>query len=69
MTMRHYDSSQDRTFNCAVLYINAGGRRKQATVKTIAPAADLAMALAERIVRADNRRRVQSVYYTSAIEQ
>jgi hypothetical protein len=67
--MRHYDSSADRTFNCAVLYVNTGGRRKQATVKTIAPAADLAMALAERIVRADNRRKVQSVYYTTAIQQ
>jgi len=67
--MKHYDSSADRRFNCSVLYINTGGRRKQATIKTIAPAADLAMALAERIARADKRRRVQNVYYVTAIEQ
>jgi hypothetical protein len=67
--MRHYDSRHDRTFNCAVLYTNTGGRRKQANIKTIAPAADLAMELATKIVRTDKRRRVQSVYYTSAIKQ
>ena len=67
--MRHYDSSHDRTFNCAVLYINTGNRRMQATIKTIAPAADLAMELATKIVRADKRRKVKSVYYTTAIEQ
>jgi|DEB19_MinimDraft_3_1074340.scaffolds.fasta_scaffold724219_1 hypothetical protein len=65
----HYDSSNDRTFNCAVLYINTGNCRKQATIKTIAPAADLAMELAIKIVRADKRRKVKSVYYTTAIEQ
>jgi hypothetical protein len=69
MTMRHYDSRNDRTFNCAILYVNTGERRKQANVKTIASAADIALDLAERIVRADKRRKVKSVYYTSAIEQ
>jgi hypothetical protein len=67
--MRHYDSSHDRLFNCAVLYITASNCRKQANLKTIAPAADLAMELAEKIVRADKRRRVKRVYYTRAIEQ
>ena len=67
--MRHYDTSNDRLFNCAVLYINTGNRRKQARVKTIAPAADLAMDLATKIVRADKRRKVKSIYYTTAIEQ
>lgn len=67
--MRHYDSSHDRVFNCAVLYITASNHRKQATIKTIAPAADLAMELAEKIVRADKRRKMKSVYYTTAIEQ
>jgi hypothetical protein len=67
--MRHYNSSTDRLFNCAVLYVNTGNRRMQATVKTTAPAADLAMELATKIVRADKRRKVKSVYYTTAIEQ
>jgi len=67
--MRHYDSRHDRTFNCAILYVNTGGRRKQANVKTIANAADIALDLAEKLVRADKRRKVKSVYYTSAIEQ
>jgi len=67
--MRHYDSSRDRTYNCAILYVNTGGRRKQANVKTIASAADIALDLAEKLVRADKRRKVKSVYYTSAIEQ
>lgn len=67
--MKHYDSSHDRTFNCAVLYITASNHRKQATIKTIAPAADMAMDLAIKIVRADKRRKVKSVYYTTAIEQ
>lgn len=67
--MKHYDSSYDRVFNCAVLYVNTSNHRKQATVKTIAPAADLAMELATKIVRADNRRKVKNVYYTTAIEQ
>jgi hypothetical protein len=67
--MMHYDSSNDRAFNCAVLYINTGNCRKQATIKTIAPAADLAMELAIKIVRADKRRKVASIYYTTAIEQ
>jgi hypothetical protein len=64
--MMHYDY---RTFNCAVLYLNTGNRRKQANIKTIAPAADLAMELATKIVRTDKRRKVKSVYYTTAIEQ
>ena len=67
--MNHYDSSHDRTFNCAVLYINESNRRMQANVKTIAPAADLALDLAEKLVRTDKRRKVKSVYYTTAIEQ
>lgn len=67
--MKHYDSRNDRTFNCAVLYINESNRRMQATIKTIAPAADLAMDLAIKIVRADKRRKVKSVYYMTAIEQ
>jgi hypothetical protein len=67
--MKHYDSSYDRVFNCAVLYVNTSNHRKQATIKTIAPAADLAMELATKIVRADNRRKVKNVYYTTAIEQ
>jgi len=67
--MRHYDSRHDRTFNCAILYINESNRRMQANVKTIAPAADLALDLAEKLVRADKRRKVKSVYYTTAIEQ
>jgi len=67
--MRHYDSSTDRIFNCAVLYITANNHRKQANLKTIAPAADLAMELAVKIVRADKRRKVQTIVYTGAIEQ
>ena len=67
--MNRYDSNADRAFNCTVCYINTGNRRKQATIKTIAPAADLAMALAEKIARADNRRMIKSVYYITAIEQ
>jgi hypothetical protein len=49
--------------------VNTGERRKQANVKTIASAADIALDLAEKLVRADKRRKVKSVYYTSAIEQ
>ena len=67
--MRHYDSRHDRTFNCAILYINESNRRMQANVKTIAPAADISLDLAEKLIRADKRRNVKSVYYTSAIEQ
>jgi hypothetical protein len=69
MIMRHYDSSHDRTFNCTILYVNTGERRKQANVKTIASAADIALNLAEKLVRDDKRRKVKNIYYTSAIEQ
>jgi len=66
--MKHYDSRYDHLFNCAVLYINTGNRRKQANLKTIAPAADLAMELAIKIVRADKRRKVRAIEFMEAIE-
>jgi hypothetical protein len=67
--VRHYDSRHDRTFNCAILYINESNRRTQANVKVIAPAADLALELAEKIIRTDGRRKVREIVYMEAIEQ
>lgn len=59
--MKHYDSSYDRRFNCAVLYLNNSNRRMQANIKTIAPAADMAMELATKIVRAERDQLLRTV--------
>ena len=58
-----------RHFNCMVTYETVGGRRKSAHCKTSAAAADIALDIAERQLRADKRRRVARVVYGKAIEQ
>lgn len=58
-----------KDFNCMVTYETVGGRRKSAHCKTRAAAADIALDIAERQLRADKRRRVARVVYGKAIEQ
>jgi hypothetical protein len=67
--MRRYSSLFDRLFNCLVVYSTPAGRRVNVSIRVIAPSADLAMELAEKIVRADKRRAILSVEYAKAIQQ
>lgn len=67
--MNHYDSSTDRLFNCTLVYLTPTGKRIHFRTKAIAPAADLALDLAQRHLAHDSRRRVQTVEYMEAIEQ
>lgn len=56
-------------FNCCVTYLTPAGRRRHSHHKTRAIAADIALDIAERQLRADKRRRVASVVYGEAIQQ
>lgn len=67
--MNHYDSSTDRLFNCLLVYYTPAGKRVHYRTKAIAPAADLALDLAQRHITHDSRRKVQTVDYMEAIEQ
>lgn len=55
-------------FNCLLIYYTASGYRRQSHHHTIAPAADLALDIAERQLRNDKRRRVGRVVYGKAIQ-
>lgn len=67
--MAYFDTSYDLLFNCTVVYITPSGARKHFRAKTIAPAADLALEIAEKLLRTDKRRQVHAVEYTEAIQQ
>jgi len=67
--VNYYDSSTDRLFNCTLVYHTPAGKRIYFRTKAIAPAADLALDLAQRHLTHDSRRRVQTVEYMEAIEQ
>jgi len=67
--VNHYDSSTDRLFNCLLVYHTPAGKRIHFRTKAIAPAADLALDLAQRHLTHDTRRRVQSIVYMEVIEQ
>lgn len=56
-------------FNCLLVYLTPAGHRRQSNHKTRAIAADIALEIAERQLRADKRRRVASVVYGEAIQQ
>ena len=58
-----------RDFNCRLVYYTPAGRRCHSYHKTRAIAADLAIEIAEKQLRADKRRRVARVTYGEAIEQ
>jgi hypothetical protein len=66
--VNRYDSSTDRLFNCMLVYHTPAGKRIHFRTKAIAPAADLAVELAERQLRSDRRRRVGSTVYTQAVQ-
>lgn len=55
-------------FNCLLIYVTPGGYRRQSHHRTIAPAADLALDIAERQLRGDRRRRVAKVVFGKAIQ-
>lgn len=55
-------------FNCLLEYYTPGGYRRQSHHSTIATAADLALEIAEKQLRADKRRRVAWVSYGKAIQ-
>lgn len=55
-------------FNCLLIYYTASGYRRQSHHRTIATAADLALEIAEKQLRADKRRRVGRVVYGKAIQ-
>lgn len=56
-------------FNCRLIYYTPGGYRRHSFHRTRAIAADLAIEIAEKQLRADKRRRVASVVYGEAIQQ
>ncbi len=56
-------------FNCLLVYRTPAGHRRQSRHKTRAPAADLAMDIAEKQLRRDRRRKVDRVTYAEAIQQ
>lgn len=56
-------------FNCRLTYVTPAGHRRHSRHKTRAIAADIALEIAERQLRADKRRRVARVTYGEAIEQ
>lgn len=56
-------------FNCRLVYLTPAGHRRHTSHKTRAIAADIALEIAERHLRADKRRRVASVVYGKAIQQ
>lgn len=55
-------------FNCRLVYPTPAGHRRHSYHKTRAIAADIALEIAERQLRADKRRRVASVIYGEAIQ-
>lgn len=55
-------------FNCRLVYLTPAGHRRQSNHKTRAIAADIALEIAERQLRADKRRSVASVVYGEAIQ-
>ena len=67
--MRQYDSSTDRVYGCVITYLTPKGHWVQVNERTMAPSAEEALALAEKIVRADKRRVIQSIEYRKAYEQ
>jgi len=67
--VRHYDSSVDRVYNCALVYRTPDGRLKQFNTRAIAPTADQALALAERHLTHDKRRVVAAIVHKRSIEQ
>lgn len=66
--MTHYDTAADLLFNCTILYLTPSGQRRYFRTKTIAPAADLAVELAERQARCDRRRQIATIVYTQAVQ-
>lgn len=66
--MTRYDTANDLLFNCTICYTTISGQRRYFRTKTIAPAADLAVELAERKMRTDRRRRVGATVYTQAVQ-
>ena len=56
-------------FNCLIVYYTPSGLRKSANVKTRATSADLALEIAERLLRRDKRRSVSRVTFGRAIQQ
>lgn len=56
-------------FNCRLTYLTPAGHRRHSHHKTRAIAADIALDITERQLRADKRRRVASVVYGEAIQQ
>lgn len=67
--VRRYDSSTDRVYGCTIMYLTPAGRWVQVYERTIAPTSEEALALAEKIVRADKRRVIQSIEHRKAYEQ
>ena len=55
-------------FNCRLVYLTPAGHRRHSHHKTRAIAADIALEIAERQLRADKRRRVARVTYGEAIQ-
>ena len=56
-------------FNCMLVYRTPAGHRRQSRHKTRAITADIALEIAEKLLRADKRRRVDRVVYGKAIQQ
>lgn len=54
-------------FNCRLVYYTPAGARRHFHAKTVAPDADAACDIAERLLRKDKRRQVSRVSYHEAI--
>ena len=55
-------------FWCSVTYLTTNGKVHTKSVRILAKAADLAAELAEKQIRADKRRKVQSIIFSEAKE-
>ncbi len=56
-------------FNCLLIYYTPAGHRRNAHIKTRAIAADIALDIAEKLLRRDKRRHVGRIVYGEAIQQ
>lgn len=56
-------------YNCQLVYVSPGGKRRHFRTKAEAPSADEALALAEKLVRRDKRRTIGSIKYRRAYER
>ena len=56
------------TFNCRLTYYTPAGHKQTTHFKTYAQSADLAVEVAEKLLRCDKRRRVGTIAFFEAFQ-